>query len=99
MYDINTRNNKTRYRSGNEFHADFAIGYNFQPLSIGINGYYVKQVEDDKENGLRVGSDGYRGEVFALGPTVKYQLGGVPISLQWQHELQDRKSTRLNSSH
>lgn len=87
MYDINTRNDATRYKSGNEVHADFAVGYNFQPLSVGINGYYAKQVQDDRLNDVAVGADGYRGEVFALGPTVKYQAGRIPISFQWQHEL------------
>jgi hypothetical protein len=87
MYDINTRNGKTRYRSGNEVHADFAVGYNFQKVAVGINGYYAKQVRDDKLNGVKVGDHGYRGEVFALGPTIKYQAGRVPISFQWQHEF------------
>ncbi|OYX47029.1 MAG: hypothetical protein B7Y87_02020 [Sphingomonadales bacterium 32-64-22] len=87
MYDFNTRNKATDYRTGQEFHTDFAVAYNFNPVTIGLNGYYYKQTTDDKQNGVRVGDDGYKGETLALGPVVRYQAGKVPISFQYQHEM------------
>jgi hypothetical protein len=87
MYDFNTKNKATDYLSGQEFHTDFAAGYNFNPLAIGINGYYYKQTTDDEQGGVRVGEDGYKGEVLALGPVVRYQVGQVPITFQYQHEV------------
>ncbi|NWK94483.1 hypothetical protein DM806_02065 [Sphingobium lactosutens] len=87
MYDFNTKNKATDYRSGQEFHADVAAAYNFNPLTIGVTAYYYKQTSDDRQNGLRVGPDGNRGEACAAGPLLRYQLGHVPITAQWQHEF------------
>lgn len=82
-----TRNKATDYRTGQEFHTDFAVAYNFNPVTVGLNGYYYKQMTDDKQNGVSVGDDGYKGETLALGPVVRYQAGKVPISFQYQHEM------------
>lgn len=87
MYDFNTRNSATDYKSGQEFHADMAAAYNFNPLTVGITAYYYKQTTHDRQNGVRVGLDGNRGEAFAAGPLIRYQLGKVPITAQWQHEF------------
>ena len=87
MYDFNTKNKATDYHSGQEFHADVAAAYNFNPLTVGVTAYYYKQTTDDKVGGLRVGPDGNRGEAFAAGPVIRYQLGHVPITAQWQHEF------------
>jgi len=87
MYDFNTKNKATDYQSGQEFHADAAAAYNFNPLTVGVTAYYYKQTTDDKIGGVRVGPDGYRGEAFAAGPVIRYQLGHVPITAQWQHEF------------
>ncbi|WP_030539244.1 transporter, partial [Sphingobium sp. DC-2] len=37
--------------------------------------------------GIRVGNDGFRGEVLALGPVVRTTFGKVPLTFQWQHEF------------
>jgi hypothetical protein len=87
MYDFNTKNNATDYHSGQEFHTDFGLAYNFNPIAIGLNGYYYRQTTNDRQFGTKVGPDGYKGEAFALGPTVRYQAGRVPISFQWQREI------------
>ncbi|WP_176594066.1 transporter [Sphingobium sp. EM0848] len=87
MYDFNTKNKATDYRSGQEFHVDLAAAYNFNPLTVGVTAYYYKQTTDDKQGGLRVGPDGYKGEAFAAGPLIRYQLGHVPVTAQWQHEF------------
>ncbi|SHM44458.1 Uncharacterized conserved protein [Sphingobium sp. YR657] len=87
MYDFSTKNKATDYQSGQEFHTDFAAGVNLKKLTLGVNGYYYKQTTGDKQGGLRVGTDGFKGEAFALGPVVRYQAGKIPISFQWQHEF------------
>lgn len=87
MYDFNTKNAATQYSSGQDFHADLAAAYNFNPLTVGVAAYYDKQTTDDRQYGVKVGPDGYRGEVFAAGPLLRYQLGHVPITAQWQHEF------------
>lgn len=87
MYDFNTRNSATSYRSGEEFHIDAGASWNFDPLTVGVVGYYYKQTTADKQYGLRVGPDGNKGEAFALGPAVRMMVGNIPITAQWQHEF------------
>ena len=87
MYNIKTKNNDTNYQSGDEFHMDYLVGKNIGNWGVGVSGYYLKQVTDDKQNGVKVNSDGKRGQVFAIGPSVKYKTqGGTHFVAQWQHE-------------
>ena len=86
MYNIKTENNDTDYQSGDEFHVDYLIGKHIGNWGIGLNGYYLKQVTDDKKNGSTY-QDGYRGQVFAYGPSIKYtNKSGTHFIAQWQHE-------------
>jgi len=87
VYFINKKNDATRYRSGNEFNADYNIGYNItKEWQVGVNGYYYKQTSDDVQFGETVG-DGNRGQVFAFGPAIKYQVPGYGFAMKWQHEM------------
>ena len=87
MYNIKTKNTDTDYRSGDEFHMDYLIGKNIGNWGLGVSGYYLKQVTNDKQNGVKVNADGNRGQVFAIGPSVKYRTkGGTHFIAQWQHE-------------
>ncbi|MFJ3681365.1 transporter [Pseudomonas sp. NPDC090208] len=88
VYMINTRNEATHYRSGDEFNADYNIGYNLTPRwQVGVNGYVYKQFSDDRQFGETFG-DGNRGQVLAFGPAVKYQVGNYGFAMKWQHESQ-----------
>ena len=87
MYNIKTRNTYTDYQSGNEFHMDYLVGKNFGNLGVGLSGYYLKQLSDDTQAGVKVGTDGNRGQVLAVGPSVKYKIqGGTVLIGQWQNE-------------
>ncbi|MBL8251404.1 MAG: transporter [Candidatus Competibacter sp.] len=87
MYNIKTRNDDTDYDSGDEFHMDYLVGKTFGNWGVGLSGYFMKQITDDKQNGRTVGTDGNKGQVFAIGPSVKYQTAGGTILVgQWQHE-------------
>lgn len=89
MYNIKTRNKDTDYQSGDEFHMDYLVGKNVGAWAFGVSGYYLKQVSDDKVGGVKVGPDGNRGQVFAIGPSVKYQTaGGTHLIGYWQHETE-----------
>ena len=87
MYDLNGTNASTNYKSGNEFHADYAVGYNQKTTFAGIAGYYYTQTTDDQLNGFKVGSDGFRGKVFAFGPDVHVGVGEGFMALKWEHEV------------
>lgn len=86
MYDFNTENNDKDYLSGQEFHFDYLVGYNIKPWGIGLSGYYYKQITDDKQNGEKV-PDGFKGQVFALGPSIKYDYNNMTFNLKYQKEM------------
>lgn len=91
MLNLKQRNKDTDYKSGTEVHADYLVGRNFGPWGVGLSGYYLKQVTDDKRAGVKVGPDGNRGQVLALGPSLKYTgEGGLTWVAQWQHETEVR---------
>jgi len=88
MYDINTENTDTDYRSGQEFHFDYTIGKKFDNCSLGLGGYYYKQITDDKVGGTKVGSDGNKGQAFAIGPQFKYDYKNMSFILKYQKEME-----------
>jgi len=88
MYDFNTKNQDTAYLSGQEFHFDYTVGYKIKNWSLGLGGYYYKQVTNDKVNGQKVPiGDGFKGQVFALGPQVKYDYKNMSFILKYQIEM------------
>jgi len=90
MYDFNEKNDDTNYKSGQVFHADYAAGWNAGPLTAGIGGYVLRQTTDDRVGGMRVGSDGFRGRVFAVGPELKYNFDPIQVWFQYQREFSAR---------
>ena len=87
MLNFKGKNTDTDYQSGTDFHMDYMVGKNFGPWGVGLSGYYLKQLTDDKQGDIKVGADGNRGQVLAIGPSIKYNLsGGTMLVAQWQHE-------------
>ena len=87
MYDFNTENDDTKYRSGQEFHFDYLVGYKFNPWGIGLSGYYYKQITDDKKSGETAQPDGFKGQVFAIGPSIKYDYKNMTFNIKYQREM------------
>ncbi|GAB1535348.1 transporter [Geovibrio sp. ADMFC3] len=87
MYDINTENSDTNYQSGQEFHFDSFVGLHKGPWTVGINGYYYKQVTDDELDGDKY-LDGNKGQAMALGPEVKYDYKNMAFHLKYQQEFE-----------
>lgn len=96
---INTQNQATHYRSGDEFYFTYAFQQYLSPrLAFGIGGYYYLQTGNDTVNGKVVnstpGSDilssgpGNRGETFAIGPIVSYNYShDLVFQGHWDHEV------------
>jgi hypothetical protein len=86
---FNPENRATHYKSGDYVDIDYGAGYRPIPsrpaFQISVVGYLFEQFTDDKLNGSRF-LDGHRGQVFAVGPQVRYQLRRGGITLKWQHE-------------
>ncbi|WP_068085341.1 SphA family protein [Novosphingobium rosa] len=102
MYDVNFTNNNAMvtpfnptgaaYRSGNEFHIDYAAGQQIGTWKLGVAGYYYAQTTRDKVDNAAAQATidalrGFKGEVFAAGPSVAYRLGKVQLIGTWQHEF------------
>ncbi|MBJ7555987.1 SphA family protein [Marinomonas spartinae] len=86
MYDYNFKNDATNYKSGQELHADYSLGYGVaQHWIIGVGGYAYKQLTGDEKNGSDIGN---KGQAFAIGPAIKYDNGnGFFLSAKYQKEM------------
>lgn len=86
MYDINARNRDTDYKSGQEFHADYAVAYHSGAWTYVAQGYYYQQVSDD-HGGTAAANNGNRGRVFAIGPAIKYDFQRFSLEAKYQKEM------------
>jgi len=86
MFNFKLENPDTNYRSGNEFHMDWTIGKEIADgWTLGIGGYYVRQVEDDEQNGRKL--PGTRNHVVGIGPQVMWQAADTTrLIVKWHHE-------------
>ncbi|AJO79350.1 transporter [Pseudomonas sp. MRSN 12121] len=94
-YSFNEENHATDYKSGQIFHFDYSASYKVTDnLSLGVNGYYLKQTTDDKQYGRTVQflgedvDDGVRGQVFAIGPALYLTfLKYASAEIRWAKEF------------
>lgn len=99
---INSQNQATHYKSGEEFYFTYALQQYLSPkLAFGLGGYYYKQVGNDTVNGQKVNTNtspatfdvlgagpGNKGETFAIGPIVSYNLThDIAFQAHWDHEV------------
>ena len=96
-YIFNARNKDTEYKSGQEFHFDYAAGWGFgNGWTAGVGGYYYQQVTSDKQSGATVPDN--KGKTFAIGPSVRYDSGkGWFITLKWQKEITSENRAQGNA--
>lgn len=94
-----SENKSTNYRSGNLLVLEYsAHGRPFAwlpKLSVGVNGYYVKQFTSDRVEGADIG---FEGRAFAIGPELVFQIGDAGgLALKWQHEFNVRNRPEGNT--
>lgn len=83
---FNFENDETNYKSGDEFHFEWAIGHEFAPgVILGIVGYDYRQLTGDSGSGALLGS--FKGSVDAVGLGLSYTtlVGGTPFILNARH--------------
>ncbi len=97
MYDFNLENTDTHYRSGQEFHVDYAVGWGVADgWVLGIGGYAYHQTTDDKIDGDRVNDN--KGRAFAIGPSIKYSSSDHWfVTAKWQQETEVRNRAQGNA--
>ena len=98
-FTFNGENPDTNYKTGTEFHLEFAAVQNFSPqFALGINGYFYQQVTGDSGSGARLGD--FKGRTMAIGPVVNwnFQLGKIPVSssLKYFHDIDSVVKNRLS---
>jgi hypothetical protein len=87
---FNRTNGATDYRTGKEFHWEWAVTKKFEGgVSIGPVGYIYSQLSGDTGPGAKIGP--FKGYVAAVGGTIGYdfKLGVLPVSarVRYYHEL------------
>ncbi len=93
-FTYNFENPATDYKTGTEFHLEYAAVQNFsKQFALGINGYFYDQVTGDSGPGANLGA--FKGRVAAIGPVVNFnfQLGKIPVAtnLKYFHEFDVEK--------
>lgn len=90
MYDFNARNKATRYKSGQEFHLDYALGWGFgNGWVAGVGGYVYRQTSADTLDGATVPDA--KGSASGFGPSIKYDNGrGFFITAKYQQDFSVR---------
>ncbi len=74
---VNTENQDTDYKTGNEFHVDVLFNqFISESVALGLHGYGYKQVTGDSGEGARLGD--FKGESWGLGLAISY----IPPSLE-----------------
>jgi hypothetical protein len=84
MYDFNTTNDDTDYKSGQAFHFDYTFAKHFPGWALGVGGYYFTQTSGD--SGASAPPNGFKGKAFAVGPQVMFDVGKVKAILKYQWE-------------
>jgi hypothetical protein len=89
-FTFNWENPDTDYKTGTEFHVEFALLQHFsQRFAIGVAGFHYQQVTGDSGAGASLGD--FEGRVTAFGPvaTYNFNLGKIPVSTQltWMHDF------------
>lgn len=94
--EFNTTNKATGYHSGSAVNVDYSFHYapfkTLPHLRFAAQGFYHKQVQDDKIGGAAV-PGGFRGQVFAIGPQVEYDImprGGILFKFQREFAVENR---------
>jgi hypothetical protein len=83
---FNFENTETDYKTGNEFHFEWAIGYELAPgFVLGVVGYDYRQLTGDSGSGARLGP--LKGRVDAVGPGLSTTtvIGTTPVILNLRH--------------
>jgi len=84
--DINARNPATDYRSGVEYRHEFAVGQHLGDWTLGLGGYYYRQLSDDDAPGL---TGGNRARVMALGPALSFFQPSSGLPAIWLHAYKE----------
>jgi hypothetical protein len=96
---FNFENTDTDYKSGTDFHFEWAVGYEVcKGLVIGVVGYDYRQISGDSGAGAVLGP--FEGDVDAIGGGVSYTtlIGATPVILNARHYEEFNAEKRMDGS-
>jgi hypothetical protein len=93
-FTFNFENDPVNYQSGDEFHWEWAVGFEcMKGLVLGIVGYDYRQITGDSGSGAKLGP--FEGSVDAVGPGLSYTtvIDKMPVTfnLRYYHEFDAQK--------
>lgn len=98
-FTFSGENSETGYKSGNDFHFEWAIGREIsQGLMIGIVGYNYRQLSGDSGSGATLGP--FKGTVDAIGAGLSYttMIDTTPLVLNLRHYEEFNAERRWDGS-
>ena len=100
-FTLSEENNITNYKSGNDFHMEWAIGRDLAPgLTLGVAGYSFRQLNGDSGVGATLGP--LKGSAGAVGPALLYStmVGKTPLTIaaRYYHEYHVEKRFRTDAA-
>lgn len=96
-YLINQKNDDTDYRSGDELHGDYAIGWGMgNGWTVGLGGYFRRQLSSDEAAGVKLANS--KTSALAIGPAIKFDSGrGWFVTAKWQKEANVENGPKGNA--
>jgi len=87
---VNTSNNATDYKTGNEFHLDFTANQFVLPsVALGLRGYYYQQVTGDSGSGASLGD--FKSSSVGLGAGITWvpeiAKGDLYLAGKWMTDV------------
>lgn len=106
IFNINTTNNDTDYRSGDKYYLDMTVAKRIsRQLTLGVIGNWTKQMTDDKISGRSVAgvpgvySDGRRVEHLLVGPMVSYSFPAFTLTGRFLYNLHTENEPGVSFFH
>lgn len=93
-YIFNRTNSDTDYKSGQEFHIDYSLGWGLNSTwTVGIGGYYLQQTTSDRQAGADVPNS--KTKAFSVGPSIKWDSEHHWfITAKWEKEIEAENHTK-----
>lgn len=76
------KNSVTDYKSGTLLDVEFAVSEHIGFWQIGLAGYYLRQLEDDRRSGVSVAPDGRRLQIMSLGGVFNHDMAEINTSIK-----------------
>jgi len=103
MYWINNVNSETSYVSGQEFQADYLVGWHYQKWGFGANGNYRLQTTNDYSHGHTArdpftgAETGNKANYLSVGPAITYDLPKGCLTFKAQFGVEAKNVPMTNS--